>query len=226
MFLPRKRNVVLQITNRFGANKVVVSFARQGKDIDIFQKSNTFEKIFFMVSKYDLEFLYNLLAAALVCWLLLITSCKSTESCTMRERKKATKHWVKGYTQCPDEYASQSLKTFPFVPTKETEYIYKEGKTIHDTSYITDVVRDTVYRTRVVTQNRIDTIFKNVLIKERDLRVETKLQSEVLKYKETAEISKKIAKNWRLSTFILGGILLSLGLLVILKRKNDSNRKD
>lgn len=169
--------------------------------------------------KYELEFEYNLLAVLLLIWLLLITSCKSAESCSKRERKKATKHWVKGYTKCPDEYASQSLKTFPFVPTKETEYIYKEGKTIHDTSYITEVVKDTIYRTRVVTQNRIDTIFKNVLIKERDLRVETKLQSEVSKYKKEAEISKKSAKNWRLATFILGGVLLALGLLVILKRK-------
>ena len=182
-----------------------------------FRKSNNFGKIFFM--KYELEFEYNLLAVLLLIWLLLITSCKSTESCTKSERKKATKHWVKGYSQCPDEYASQSLKAFPFVPTKETEYIYKEGKTIHDTSYITEVVKDTIYRTRVVTQNRIDTIFKNVLIKERDLRVETKLQSEVLKHKEAAEISKKSAKNWRLATFILGGILLALGLLLILKRK-------
>lgn len=182
-----------------------------------FRKSNNFGKIFFM--KYELEFEYNLLAVLLLIWLLLITSCKSTESCTKSERKKATKHWVKGYSQCPDEYASQSLKAFPFVPTKETEYIYKEGKTIHDTSYITEVVKDTIYRTRVVTQNRIDTIFKNVLIKERDLREETKLQGEVLKYKQDAEKSQKSAKNWHLSTFILGGILLALGLLVILKRK-------
>ena len=192
-------------------------FARQGEDIDIFQKNNNFEKIFFM--KYELEFEYNLLAVLLIVWLLLITSCKSTDTCSKRERKKATKHWVKGYTQCPDEYAAQSLKTFPFVPTKETEYIYKEGKTKHDTSYITEVVRDTVYRTRVVNVNRIDTILKNVIIKDRDLREETKLQSEVSKYKKEAEMGNKAIRNWRLSTFVLGGILLAFGLLLILKRK-------
>ena len=172
-----------------------------------------------MVRKYDLEFWYNLLAAALVCWLLLITSCKSTEPCSKRERKKATKHWVKGYSQCPDEYARQSLLTFPYVPTTDTQLIYKEGVNTTDTLYIEDVINDTVYRTKTILKSKVDTLFKNVVVKERDFREETKLQAEVSKYKKESEISAKATKNWRLSTFIIGGILLALALLLILKRK-------
>lgn len=168
---------------------------------------------------YELEFEYNLLAVLLLIWLLLITSCKSTESCTKRERKKATKHWVKGYSQCPDEYAKQSAIAFPYIPSTDTQLVYKEGAHTTDTLYMQDVINDTVYRTKTIVKRKVDTLVKSVVVKERDLRVESQLQAEVSKYKKEAEMSAIGVKNWRLATLILGGILAALGLFLIVKRK-------
>lgn len=192
-------------------------FARQGNITTFFEKSNIFGKIFFMKRSLDLEFEYNILVLALVVWVLLLTSC-TPKKCTKRQEKKATKHWVKGMATCPEKMAKQSLLSFPITERIDTFTIYKEGQYNTDTLYIEDVIHDTIYRTKVVTKTKTDTLVRVKEVTQKDTR-EIEIMSVDLSNMKAelidAQENNKSLKNTR-KTLITTNVITAFALLSLL----------
>lgn len=184
------------------------------------------EKYFFMKRSLDLEFEYNILVLALVVWMLLITSCTS-KKCTKRQEKKATRHWVKGMATCPEKMAKQSLLSFPITERIDTFTIYKEGQYNTDTLYIEDVIHDTIYRTKVVTKTKIDTLVRVKEVTQKDTReIEimsvdlSNMKAELIDAQENNKSLKKTRKTLITTNIITAFALISLLWLYVRKIKN------